>query len=775
MSNFPLTDVEDSDSIAAMVSSMASCAVDAFLQSEFRDCRRFAVLAATLDACSALGVARLRAILASEGSSVTLSQQPASKAFLAHLRLCGSDPAGVRRALQMHIGDACTCLGPAPPGTGDEAEALAPGSRYIMLKEAAALRFSANDLAGALRGYGEALRVMRGMGSSMTEITPQQRDACALEVSKVRANMSLIELRRGNADAALERAASASARAARRGAAHAALRRHAEANTAYAAAADLAPTPRDAAECRRLEAAQLQLARDAEASQDSCAQLQQQQLQAPPGQHGAARGAAAAGSAGVRAAGAAAAAAKLTSVGHVLRALEAATHDAAMALAEYLHPVDLAHLERTCRFFGARPLLRRMRIRRAVQCRGVRSLCQCAAPAATPAAAAALAAAAAGVDAAVRAYCAAATDADACAALAALAAALAALVDAQSLAAEPREVRWGLIRVVHVDTPHAERCAFWRACAAEAALQEAQSFIGAFIGDVLAVKFLLREPTAALGALTRSMHDITDEVSIMQHAFVSACEAGTLGTRSQAVFESFLQRLVRHDVMSDVATALRRVLEPRAAAAAEFIDTALHMLHMLFNMCGQPCFRNTATGAAVTRHVHAFATLHAALPPRLPAARAPSAISAQQSTEIAAQLPAPATLGAVRAHFAWGADAAEVRAALEADPRLLRVWRETLQPMGAWLAQNRWGYLAALKVLAALNTARDARSDGVTANDRTLAAYLLVRGEEWGGGRARSVEGLSELFAGYYAMVRNYSYVLPQLDAWTQLLRRQHH
>ncbi|KAG5182312.1 hypothetical protein JKP88DRAFT_245745 [Tribonema minus] len=166
-----------------------------------------------------------------------------------------------------------------------------------------------------------------------------------------------------------------------------------------------------------------------------------------------------------------------------------------------------------------------------------------------------------------------------------------------------------------------------------------------------------------------------------------------------------------------------------AAAAAELIDAALHMLHMLLNLCGRSYFRRTVMGAAVLRHLLTFGTLHAALPPRLPTGRAHSAISAQQSAEIAAQLPARATPGA---------DAAVVRAALEADPRMLRVWREPPQPVGAWLGQNRWGYLAALTALAALNVAREKRRDGVTANERALAAYLLVRGEEWGGGSARA-------------------------------------
>ncbi|KAG5174935.1 hypothetical protein JKP88DRAFT_339954 [Tribonema minus] len=185
----------------------------------------------------------------------------------------------------------------------------------------------------------------------------------------------------------------------------------------------------------------------------------------------------------------------------------------------------------------------------------------------------------------------------------------------------------------------------------------------------------------------------------------------------------------------------------------------------------------TADGDDVAQHQREFGILHAALPPRLPAARAPADLGARARRAIKAPLPPDATPCAVRAHFAYAADAAEVRAALEADARMLRVWRVTLRPVGPWLARNRWGYLAPLAALSTVFAAWYERTDGVVANPLTLAAHLLLRGEAWGGGAAAQaaferavggVDGLAELFAGYYAMLRNYSYALPQLDAWTQ-------
>ncbi|KAG5177019.1 hypothetical protein JKP88DRAFT_333667 [Tribonema minus] len=601
-----------------------------------------------------------------------------------------------------------------------------------MLKEGANLKFSAGDLTGALRGYGVALGVVLRVRAGICELPNERRNDCCLELAKVNANLSLIQLRRGDADAALERAASAASNAphwfkphARRGAALAALRRHAEASAAIAVAADLAATPRDAAECQRQEDAQLQLARDAEALQGIQAQLQQQQLL--PASNGASCSAAAADGGPARST-AAAAAAEVASIGRVLGALEETSQGAAAALAGYMVPSDLARLERTCRFFGAAAVSRRVHARRAVRCQRACSLgCRSdVGPAVTSAAAAAAAqAAAAGVEAAVRAYCDAASDADACLALEKLAAALAALVHARGgTPAQNKPVRMATSSVAGADTPAAERYAFWCACAAQAALQELQ----ARVFDVSAVKLLLREPTAPLEAKARSMRVMAQGVMLMQDEFAEACEAGTLGSWPPSQVESFLQQLFRYGLVSEVAAS------PRSA----FV-----MLATLLNAYGH-ALRRSAAGTDAALHVQAFGALHAALPPRLPAARAPPDLSDAQSAAIAARLPADATPGAVCAHLAYGVAAADVRAALEADARALRVWRDALRPVGDWLAQPR--------------------------------------GEEWGGGaRAAaaferavgSAEGLAELFAGYYAMVLDYSLMLPRLDTLTDRIVEQ--
>ncbi|KAG5177018.1 hypothetical protein JKP88DRAFT_333660 [Tribonema minus] len=722
---FPVTGIEDSDFADTTANIMASCAVESALKVQLQDCRRLAVLAATLSACSCLGVRRLRAILAPEGSSE--SQQPAGKAFLAQFQLCGGTIASVRTALRMYIGDTCACLGPAPPGADIAAGILEAGSRFIVLKESAALKFSAKDLPGALRLYDVATGLMLSMWAGVLQLPQERRKACALELGKVNAYMSQIELRRGNAHHALNLAVRAVAADpswfkahARRGAALAALRRHAEASAAFAVAADLAPMPRDAAECRRQEAAQLQLANDADAARDT--PVQQQLLQESPGQGGASSSAAAAGAAAAdgaparsSTAAAAATAAELASLGPVLRALAATTQDAAMALAEYMRPPDLASLERTCRVFGGGSLHRRMRVRRAVRCQLARSLGRSAAAAALPPAAVT-----AGLDAAVRTYCDAATNADACAALEALAAAVAALVaacGAAAAAADPSMVALALMCAVGLHASEAERCAFWRACAARAPLQEAVSCVG----DVRAVKFLLRELTAPLAARTRCMNGMGEDVF----------------DRS-APFE-----LVAHDFAGVVAAGLRRVHAPRAAAAtaaavAEFTQAALQTLYTLFFTFGGPRMHETAVGAAVTWHTRAFGNFWMTLPRRLPAERAPAALAPQQRAEVAAQLPPRATPGTARAHYAYVADAAAVRAALEADDaRALRVWRAALRPVGDWLAHNRWGYLAPLVALATVCAARKERHAGLVANEHTLAAYLLQRGARGGGIRAR--------------------------------------
>ncbi|KAG5174934.1 hypothetical protein JKP88DRAFT_284085 [Tribonema minus] len=729
-----IAELFDPDSAFIVATTMASRGVDAYLQGQFRECRRFALLAAAVDACGSLGA--------------TFKE-----------------------------------------------ETLGFGARFFMHKEASALKFSTGDLAGALGGYFIAhCVIMVCMMAARQTLPPhlnvdaatEQCADVALELGKVSANMSLIELRMGDADAALECAEAAITAApswfkahVRHGAALSALRRHTEASAAYAVAAELAPAPRDAADCRRQEDAQLQLAHDAHALQGIQEQLQQQQLRAPPGHAADSSGTAAADSAPVpgaataaAAAAAAASASKLASVGPVLRALQATTQDAALALAGYMRPADLARLERTCRFFGARPLRRRMRVRRTVRCQPARSLGHSAAAAAAAAtSAAAAAAAAAVVEAASRAYCNAATDADARVRLEALAAALAALVRACGAAAESTEVAAAMGMVVCADAPAAERCAFWRACAAEVALHEPHSLLP----DVCAAKYLLCEPTAAWTLRARCMQHVMLLFLQLHQEFQDLCRAETLGGAPASRAEYILQELTRY-VAGDMAAALRWACSPAsaAAAAAECAEDALHTLFMLLHGYGGLSFTQTAVGAAATRHVRDFATLHAALPPRWPAVRAPIALNAQQRAETAAQLPPDATLDVVRTHFAWGADAAEVRAALEADPRMLRVWRVTLPPMGPWLAQNRWGHLTALAALALVNVDKSDHRGCAIAEGFMLAAYLLLRGEEWGSGAlaqaaferaVSSVEGLAELFAGYYRMVRDYSYALPHVDA----------
>ncbi|KAG5187540.1 hypothetical protein JKP88DRAFT_288159 [Tribonema minus] len=737
--DFPAAFFERQGGKPAMPVFIASLAVNALVKDRMRECRRFAVLAATVDACSSLGIAQLRAILDPEDRST--KQQPAGKAFLAHLGLCSDHEPCVRKFLSMYVGNACTCL---QPGADVVDVILGVGSRFAILKEGAALKFSAGDLAGALRGYNEAKGALVCTRPSGVQGLPQQqRAAVTLEAAKVDANMSLIELRSGNADAALAHATLATMEVPswlkahmRRGAALAALRRHAEASAAYAVAAELALTPRDAAECRLQEDAQLQLARAAEALQRMQVQLQQQLLQAPAG-------------ADAAAADAAAAASTVASIGPLLGALEATMQGAAAALAGFMNVPDLSCLERTCRFFGACPLRRRTHVRRAVRCQPVCTLARCDAAAATPAAAAA----AADVEAAVRAYCAADADADVNSALEALAAALAALVHAGGTPPEEVAVPQAMFFAMRADAPPAERRAFWRACAAQPALQEPQSKIG----NVCPVKFLLREPTVAPEVRLRVIRGLEHAVQNLRDGFEEACSAGALNGRLCAP----LQALVCDDIPADVAAAVRQARDPRnaaaaAACAADFAEAALHTLWMLIQGYGGAIVLRTAAGAATKQLLRELDDLHAALPPRWPAARAPAALGAQQLADAAAQLSPGATPGAVRARAAWGADAAAVRAVLAADPRLQRAWQATLLPMGAALGD-----------------------EGGAGGAYALAAHLLLRGEEWGGGeRARAAferavddpDVLAELFAGYYAMLRDYGYVLPQLGMWVALV-----
>ncbi|KAG5181997.1 hypothetical protein JKP88DRAFT_278482 [Tribonema minus] len=573
--------------------------------------------------------------------------------------------------------------------------------------ESSSLKFLAGDLVGALRGYNAAWRAITlNTRQSVQELhkLPQQKRATF--------NLEL----RNRATAAILAFPSWCKAHARRGAALAALRRHPEASASYAIAAECAPTPRDSVECRRQEDTQLQLAHDAEALQEIQVQLQQPLLRRPSGEDAAAAGVLARDDI-------AAAAPALTSVGPVLSAVQAATQDAAAALAGYMDMSDLARLERTCRLLGACPLRRRVRIRRAVRCQRALSLSRSAA-AASPLSAPA-AAAVAGMEAAVCAYCAAATDADAREALAAVAAALAAVVQARGTEAEKGAVVAAMMSVAVLQGPD-----IW-------------------VADVCTAKHLLREPTAAQEVRARSIAAIAHIALEQMEAVVHASKAGTLGGGAQTRAETFVQELA---------------------------------LFLIFHGYGGALLVGSALGTAVTHYLETFAPLQAALPPRLLASRAPSALSAQQHAEIAAQLPHDATAGAARAHFAYSADAAEVRAALEADPRTLRVWRAVLRPLGPWLAQNRWGYPAALAALALLNAARSDRREGVVVCGLTLSAYLLLCGEEWGSVALAqaafervtdSVEELAELFAGYYAMLRSYSYALPQLDAWVADLQHQ--
>eukprot|EP00611_Tribonema_gayanum_P007911 TRINITY_DN1735_c1_g1_i1.p1 TRINITY_DN1735_c1_g1~~TRINITY_DN1735_c1_g1_i1.p1 ORF type:complete len:773 (-),score=304.80 TRINITY_DN1735_c1_g1_i1:215-2533(-) len=766
-----------------MSNIMARHAVETLSEGQQRISRRFALLAATLGACSSLGMAQLRAVLAApKGSALP----PAGEAFFAHLKLCGGNRTCLKRALRMYVDDECECLGPAPPSADIAAEVLGPGALFVMLKEGGALKFAAGDLAGARCAYGAAQGIMLRAWDRILKLPQERRALCALEFGKVNANMSLIELRSGNAKAALNHAADAITAApgwfkahARRGAAFAALRYHTEASAAYAIAAQLTAMPRDAADCRRHEDAQLQLARDAEALKDIEAQLRRQKLRPPPGSGAAGGGGGAADGAAARSAAAAAAAAAATdlaSIGPVFRALESTTQDAVAALAGYLRPQDLAHLERTCRFFGAAPPRRRVRARRAVRCQPARSL-------QGRSAAAAATAAIAGVDVAVCRYCDAATDADACTALEALATALAALARTRSrTVAQERVVAEALKSVACADAPAAERCAFWRACAGEAALQPTLLLA---CDDACALKHLLHEPTAAPEVRSRCMRELAQVVSDMQDDFTAAGEAGTLGEQPLSGSESLLQELVRADVIGEIMAALQWARSTRynaadaavASAASRLGNAATQTLYTLLHTYGGARFLDNVLGGVVGWHVRDFWALHAALPPHLLAARPPSAYSAQHQSRIVARLPPDATDGAICAHFVYGADAAEIRAALDADPRALRAWQVTLRPVGAWLARNKRGYLAALAALGILTAERDTRPQGVVANAQMFSAYLLLRGEEWGSGaRAEaalvraigSVEGLTELFAGFYAMVRNYSYALPQLDVWTE-------
>ncbi|KAG5184753.1 hypothetical protein JKP88DRAFT_255308 [Tribonema minus] len=739
-SGFPCVIIEALERAVALTDIMASLAVDALLQGSLHRCRRLAVLAATLDVISSLGAARLRAILApADTGSSSMKQKAVSKAFLAHLDLCGG--AHVRNALRMNVTNLCTCLDPAPSGADLAEDVLGPGSRFVWLKEAAALSFSEGSLDTAMNTYCLALKVMLVTPAGRAgDLLREQSHARVLEIGKVRANMSLVELRRGNAMAALQRAADAAATApfwfkahARRGVAYAALRHHAAASAAYAIAADLAPTPRDAAEFPT------------------------------PGGSAAAAGARYGGTAGDW----------LASIGLLLRALEEAMHDAAVTLAAYISPSDLARLERTCQFFGARPLHSRVRIRRAVRCQPARNLCRSAAASALPAAAAtapaAAAEAAAGAEVAVRKYCDAAADEDSCAARQALAAALAVLTRSHVAPAAAGAMARALQSVACADAPTAERCVFWRACAGEAALQE----LLLSVGEVCAAKFLLRETTAALEVRTRCMRALQRNVAEAQAAFEDACEAGMVtGTHVAAA-----PRWVRDARL----TVDRQEAAIAAAAVSDVTNAALEMLGALLDLYKQR-LKQRDQGVDIARYLVSFNPLFGGLPQRLPAARELSALSAQHYADVAAQLPPHALPGAVRAHFAYAADAAEVRAALEADPRMLRVWRVALRPMGFWLARNRWGYLTALAMLAMLRKHKS-ESDGVAANVLTFALYVLLRGEGWGSGAlaqaafdrvVASVDALAEFFADFYAMVRSYSFVLPLLFGELQCLQQLH-
>ncbi|KAG5192661.1 hypothetical protein JKP88DRAFT_284181 [Tribonema minus] len=714
---------------------MASCAVDAFVEGRSRDCGRLAVIAATLGGCSSLGVARVRAALAAEASSA--KQQPADRAFLAHLEQCGGKH--VRKALWMYAGKSCKCLGPALPGADLAKAVSAQGSLFIMFKEGAAIKFSANDLAGALHGYRQASTIMENMWSRRDHVS------------------------------------------ATRGAARRSLCCLMEASAAFAVAADLAPTPSAAAEFRREEAAQLHLASRADVWKSFQRTMRETVFKgilhdppAVPGLRTAADGAAGVG---------------LANIERVLGALEETTHDAALALAEYMRPSDMARLERACRFFGVGPLRRRVRARRAVRCQPVRNVCQSAAAAAALAAAATAAAAApdataaaaaASAQAAVHAYCAAAADPEAHAALEALAAALAALVGSHgtvtAAAAADGAVAQALKSVVSADTPTAERCAFWRACAAEAALQQ-PLLTG---GDVCAAKYLLSEPAVALEVRAECVRAISEHAADIQAEFEAACKAGTLGRHPPTHAESYTQQLLRYDVLGEVAAVLRWARDPRAVAAAVaaeghdagadtaaaaryFVGFAATALYPVMTMYGSDKVMAAAPGPAISRHIDDVIPALETLPPRLPAERAISTLTAQQRAAAAAQLPPDATAAAVRAQCAYGAGAAE--------------------PVGAWLARNRWGSLVALAAFAALVDAEGA--DGFIARKWSLLVYLALRGEGWGGGAAAhaafegavsSVDGLAEFFAGYYALVRRYAYALPQLNAaWAAKIPQQQH
>ncbi|KAG5181261.1 hypothetical protein JKP88DRAFT_321564 [Tribonema minus] len=138
-----------------------------------------------------------------------------------------------------------------------------------------------------------------------------------------------------------------------------------------------------------------------------------------------------------------------------------------------------------------------------------------------------------------------------------------------------------------------------------------------------------------------------------------------------------------------------------------------------------------ATGADVTvmKYVLEAATLHAALPLRPPTSRAPSAASAQQRVQIAAQLPPDASseTATVRAHFAYDADTAEARAALDVGFRMLRVWRVAQRPVGSWLGQNGWGYLPSLTALLMLLRGTSAAPASSQMHTRSQRMFCCAR------------------------------------------------
>ncbi|KAG5176898.1 hypothetical protein JKP88DRAFT_249125 [Tribonema minus] len=120
------------------------------------------------------------------------------------------------------------------------------------------------------------------------------------------------------------------------------------------------------------------------------------------------------------------------------------------------------------------------------------------------------------------------------------------------------------------------------------------------------------------------------------------------------------------------------------------LDTALHMLYSpwftLIHTCVGACFLDSQLGTNLVHYVSDFLCLRAVLPLRLASVCAPCAL---KRAEFAVRLLPDAMPAALCAHCV---QAAEFSAALEADPRMLRVWRVKLHPVVALGLRDQWGY-----------------------------------------------------------------------------------